>query len=176
MTGTGCSARRIATGLWFPKPWGRAQDGTLPPLQHDTAPVNGAHKKGDHALYATRDTGALTRGPRDGRVFARRDVRQARRSTCPLPWANTSGRSCGNTSSRPLKPGNTAASTRSISRPADTLKKIEAMHRADRMSLDLLLLDNMNLAPYVEKTAGPRSHDVPGPDRLLKSPPHSSNP
>jgi trehalose transport system substrate-binding protein len=34
---------------------------------------------------------------------------------------------------------------------ADTLKKIEVMHRADRMSLDLLLLDNMNLAPYVEK-------------------------
>jgi trehalose transport system substrate-binding protein len=34
---------------------------------------------------------------------------------------------------------------------ADTLKKIEAMHRANRMSLDLLLLDNMNLAPYVEK-------------------------
>jgi trehalose transport system substrate-binding protein len=34
---------------------------------------------------------------------------------------------------------------------ADTLKKLEAMHRADRMRLDLLLLDNMNLAPYVEK-------------------------
>jgi trehalose transport system substrate-binding protein len=34
---------------------------------------------------------------------------------------------------------------------ADTLKKLEVMHRADRMSLDLLLLDNMNLAPYVEK-------------------------
>jgi trehalose transport system substrate-binding protein len=34
---------------------------------------------------------------------------------------------------------------------ADTLKKIEAMHRANRMSIDLLLLDNMNLAPYVEK-------------------------
>ena len=33
----------------------------------------------------------------------------------------------------------------------DTLKKIEAMHRANRMTLDLLLLDNMNLAPYVEK-------------------------
>jgi trehalose transport system substrate-binding protein len=33
----------------------------------------------------------------------------------------------------------------------DTLKKIEGMHRADRMSIDLLLLDNMNLAPYVEK-------------------------
>jgi trehalose transport system substrate-binding protein len=33
----------------------------------------------------------------------------------------------------------------------DTLKKIEAMHRANRMSIDLLLLDNMNLAPYVEK-------------------------
>ena len=33
----------------------------------------------------------------------------------------------------------------------DTLKKIEVMHRADRMSIDLLLLDNMNLAPYVEK-------------------------
>src|SRR5438093_13413467 len=25
------------------------------------------------------------------------------------------------------------------------------MHRANRMSIDLLLLDNMNLAPYVEK-------------------------
>ena len=48
---------------------------------------------------------------------------------------------------------------------ADTLKKIEVMHRADRMSLDLLLLDNMNLAPYVEKTAGARSHEVPRPDR-----------
>jgi trehalose transport system substrate-binding protein len=34
---------------------------------------------------------------------------------------------------------------------ADTLKKLEAMHRANRMGLDLLLLDNMNLAPYVEK-------------------------
>src|SRR4029453_638485 len=34
---------------------------------------------------------------------------------------------------------------------ADTLKKIEAMHRANRMSIDLMLLDNMNLAPYVEK-------------------------
>jgi trehalose transport system substrate-binding protein len=34
---------------------------------------------------------------------------------------------------------------------ADTLKKIEVMHRANRMSIDLLLLDNMNLAPYVEK-------------------------
>jgi trehalose transport system substrate-binding protein len=34
---------------------------------------------------------------------------------------------------------------------ADMLKKLEVMHRADRMSLDLLLLDNMNLAPYVEK-------------------------
>lgn len=33
----------------------------------------------------------------------------------------------------------------------DTLKKLEAMHRADRMGLDLLLLDNMHLAPYVEK-------------------------
>jgi len=33
----------------------------------------------------------------------------------------------------------------------DTLKKIELMHRANRMSIDLLLLDNMNLAPYVEK-------------------------
>ena len=33
----------------------------------------------------------------------------------------------------------------------DTLKKIEAMHRANRMSIDLLLLDNVNLAPYVEK-------------------------
>ena len=34
---------------------------------------------------------------------------------------------------------------------ADTLKKIEVMHRANQMSIDLLLLDNMNLAPYVEK-------------------------
>src|SRR4029450_12855577 len=34
---------------------------------------------------------------------------------------------------------------------ADTLKKIEAMHRANRMSIDLMLLDNVNLAPYVEK-------------------------
>ena len=34
---------------------------------------------------------------------------------------------------------------------ADTLKKIEVMHRANRMSIDLVLLDNMNLAPYVEK-------------------------
>jgi trehalose transport system substrate-binding protein len=33
----------------------------------------------------------------------------------------------------------------------DTLKKLEAMHRANRMSLDLLLLDNIHLAPYVEK-------------------------
>jgi trehalose transport system substrate-binding protein len=33
----------------------------------------------------------------------------------------------------------------------DTLKKLEAMHRANRMSIDLLLLDNMHLAPYVEK-------------------------
>src|SRR5438477_2745051 len=33
----------------------------------------------------------------------------------------------------------------------DTLKKIEVMHRANRMNIDLLLLDNMNLAPYVEK-------------------------
>src|SRR5262245_59376582 len=33
----------------------------------------------------------------------------------------------------------------------DTWKKIEVMHRANRMSIDLLLLDNMNLAPYVEK-------------------------
>src|SRR5256712_9659174 len=33
----------------------------------------------------------------------------------------------------------------------DTLKKIEVMHRANRMSIDLLLLDNMHLAPYVEK-------------------------
>ncbi|MGA1840203.1 MAG: extracellular solute-binding protein [bacterium] len=33
----------------------------------------------------------------------------------------------------------------------DTLKKIEAMHRANRMSIDLLFIDNMNLAPYVEK-------------------------
>jgi trehalose transport system substrate-binding protein len=33
----------------------------------------------------------------------------------------------------------------------NTLKKVEAMHRANRMSLDLLLLDNINLAPYVEK-------------------------
>jgi trehalose transport system substrate-binding protein len=34
---------------------------------------------------------------------------------------------------------------------ADMLKKIEIMHRANRMSIDLVLLDNMNLAPYVEK-------------------------
>jgi trehalose transport system substrate-binding protein len=34
---------------------------------------------------------------------------------------------------------------------ADTLKKIEVMHRANQMSIDLVLLDNMNLAPYVEK-------------------------
>jgi trehalose transport system substrate-binding protein len=34
---------------------------------------------------------------------------------------------------------------------ADTLKKLEVMHRANRMSIDLVLLDNMNLAPYVEK-------------------------
>jgi len=34
---------------------------------------------------------------------------------------------------------------------SDTLKKIEVMHRANRMSIDLLFLDNMNLAPYVEK-------------------------
>jgi trehalose transport system substrate-binding protein len=34
---------------------------------------------------------------------------------------------------------------------ADTLKKIEAMHRANRMGIDLLLRDNMHLAPYVEK-------------------------
>jgi trehalose transport system substrate-binding protein len=33
----------------------------------------------------------------------------------------------------------------------DTLKKLEAMHRANRMSIDLLLLDNIHLAPYVEK-------------------------
>ncbi len=33
----------------------------------------------------------------------------------------------------------------------DTLKKLEVMHRANRMSIDLVLLDNMNLAPYVEK-------------------------
>src|SRR2546428_528021 len=33
----------------------------------------------------------------------------------------------------------------------DTLKKIEVMHRANRMNIDLLLLDNMDLAPYVEK-------------------------
>src|SRR4030095_16893923 len=34
---------------------------------------------------------------------------------------------------------------------ADTLKKIEVMQRANRMSIDLLLLDNMTRAPYVEK-------------------------
>jgi len=34
---------------------------------------------------------------------------------------------------------------------ADTLKKLEVMHRANRMSIDLVLLDNMNLAPYVER-------------------------
>ncbi|MFW5782411.1 MAG: extracellular solute-binding protein, partial [Candidatus Muiribacteriaceae bacterium] len=33
----------------------------------------------------------------------------------------------------------------------DTLKKVEVMHKADKMSIDLLFLDNMNLAPYVEK-------------------------
>jgi trehalose transport system substrate-binding protein len=33
----------------------------------------------------------------------------------------------------------------------DTLKKLEVMHRANRMNIDLLLLDNMHLAPYVEK-------------------------
>src|SRR5215510_9240556 len=33
----------------------------------------------------------------------------------------------------------------------NTLKKLEVMHRANRMSIDLVLLDNMNLAPYVEK-------------------------
>ena len=33
----------------------------------------------------------------------------------------------------------------------DTLKKIEIMHRANRMSIDLVLLDNIHLAPYVEK-------------------------
>ena len=33
----------------------------------------------------------------------------------------------------------------------DTLKKLEVMHRANRMRIDLLLLDNMHLAPYVEK-------------------------
>ncbi|MDD5089611.1 MAG: extracellular solute-binding protein [Candidatus Wallbacteria bacterium] len=33
----------------------------------------------------------------------------------------------------------------------DTLRKIEAMHKADRMGIDLLFIDNMDLAPYVEK-------------------------
>ena len=33
----------------------------------------------------------------------------------------------------------------------DTLKKIEAMHRANKMSIDLMFIDNMNLAPYVQK-------------------------
>ncbi|MGA1823716.1 MAG: ABC transporter substrate-binding protein [bacterium] len=33
----------------------------------------------------------------------------------------------------------------------DTLKKIEAMHKADTMGIDLMFIDNMNLAPYVEK-------------------------
>ncbi|MGA1869522.1 MAG: ABC transporter substrate-binding protein [bacterium] len=33
----------------------------------------------------------------------------------------------------------------------DTLKKIEAMHKAHRMDIDLMFIDNMNLAPYVEK-------------------------
>jgi trehalose transport system substrate-binding protein len=33
----------------------------------------------------------------------------------------------------------------------DTLKKIEIMHRANNMGIDVLFLDNMNLAPYVEK-------------------------
>ncbi|MGA1840167.1 MAG: extracellular solute-binding protein [bacterium] len=33
----------------------------------------------------------------------------------------------------------------------DTLKKIEAMHKANKMSIDLMFIDNMNLAPYVQK-------------------------
>ncbi|MGM0608130.1 MAG: ABC transporter substrate-binding protein [Candidatus Muiribacteriota bacterium] len=33
----------------------------------------------------------------------------------------------------------------------DTLQKVEIMHRANSMDVDLLFLDNMNLAPYVEK-------------------------
>ena len=33
----------------------------------------------------------------------------------------------------------------------DTLKKIEVMHKAGKMGIDVLFLDNMNLAPYVEK-------------------------
>jgi trehalose transport system substrate-binding protein len=33
----------------------------------------------------------------------------------------------------------------------DTLKKIEAMHKANKMSIDLMFIDNMSLAPYVEK-------------------------
>ena len=33
----------------------------------------------------------------------------------------------------------------------DTLKRIEAMHKANKMSIDLMFIDNMNLAPYVEK-------------------------
>ena len=33
----------------------------------------------------------------------------------------------------------------------DTLKKIEAMHKANKMSIDLMFIDNMNLAPYVAK-------------------------
>jgi trehalose transport system substrate-binding protein len=32
---------------------------------------------------------------------------------------------------------------------ADTLKKLEVMHRANRMSIDVVLLYNMNLAPFV---------------------------
>jgi trehalose transport system substrate-binding protein len=33
----------------------------------------------------------------------------------------------------------------------DTLMKIEAMHKANKMGIDLMFIDNMNLAPYVEK-------------------------
>jgi trehalose transport system substrate-binding protein len=33
----------------------------------------------------------------------------------------------------------------------DTLTKIEAMHKANKMSIDLIFIDNMNLAPYVQK-------------------------
>jgi trehalose transport system substrate-binding protein len=33
----------------------------------------------------------------------------------------------------------------------DALKKLEAMHRANKVRIDLMFIDNMNLAPYVEK-------------------------
>jgi Double zinc ribbon len=40
------------------------------------APVNGAHKRGDHALYATRNTKAFARRTRNGRMFARGEARK----------------------------------------------------------------------------------------------------